>query len=197
MLGKTSAESYLTFGSKNELKGVSVWKHIFLLASTGPPFVLTALFRVASIALITAWNWYIGVMVILPLACSFFIIPRAILRYFGHKVRKPNNQPLGKCYLDDLSPGDGLTSYIAELSTTSNWGRRRREKSQKLQLVIAVYFLFLYSIFLLPIIIWVDPPIAYNPDPATLRACAIAAISSGVVALPLQLLLPKILKFHS
>ena len=40
MIGKSSAESYLTFGSKNELEEVSVLKHIFLLSTISPPFSL-------------------------------------------------------------------------------------------------------------------------------------------------------------
>ena len=206
MIGKASAESYLTFDSKNELKGVSVCRHICLLATVAPAFILTAVFRVGSFAVLTAWNWYIGLM-IAPLACCMFIIPLAILKYLGHEIKRtfcsePENQQPVNHYLSDLSAGDVFHSYIAELSTTSNWGDRGREKSRKPQLFTALFFLLLYSPLILQIINstgnnWVDPPITYHPDPATLRSCGIASLCSGWVGFALQILLPKIPLLHS
>ena len=201
MIGKASAESYLTFGSKNELEGVSVSQHICLLATTAPAFILTAVFRVGSIALIFAWDWALGIAALMY-GSVFFPIVLALIKYCGcccGCCRTRESEEPGKHYLGDLSLGDIFKSFIAELSTTSNWGRRGREKSRRLQLIVATFFLLTYTIFLLWIII--NPNSAhpvYHPDPAALRACGIAVLSSGVVAFPLQLLLPKILlRFQS
>ena len=206
MIGKSSAESYLTFGSRNELEGISLWKHTCLLLTISPAFILTALFRVGSFALILAWNWFVGVALVLPLAICVFTMPLAFIKHFGHKVKRffsSDREHLhpGKRYFEDLSHGHIVTSYIAELSTTSNWGRRGRENSQKLQLAVSVFLLILYSL-LLPILItpstpWVDTYPTYHPDPETLRACGIAVLCSGCVAFPLQILLPQILLHHS
>ena len=56
MIGKSSAESYLTFGSENELEGISVGKHICLLATLAPAFMFTAVVRACSFAPIAAWS---------------------------------------------------------------------------------------------------------------------------------------------
>ena len=206
MIGKASAESYLTFGSKNELEGVSVYQHLCLLATTAPAFILTAVFRVGSFTVITACNWALGLLT-LSLGIPLFPISLALIKYCGcccGCCRTRESEEPGKHYLGDLSLGDIFKSFIAELSTTSNWGRRGREKSRRLQLIVATFFLLTYTILLLWIII--DPnsdllqpqPPVYHPDPAALRACGIAVLSSGVVAFPLQILLPKILlRFQS
>ena len=83
MIGKAGAESYLTFGSKNELEGVSLPKHICLLATTSPVFIVTAVFRVGSLALITAWNWQLGILIALPVAAVIFLVTLANLNRFG------------------------------------------------------------------------------------------------------------------
>ena len=195
MIGKAAAESHLTFGPRNELENVPLKKHIALLATISPVFILTAAFRIGSLAIILAWNWQMGLLIILPFAAAFFLVAVVFLK-------KKNSGCCGKYEnLEKLSLGDVFSSYCAELSTTSNWGHLGREKSRKLQVGVAAYYIIVYTIALLPIVIsptntWFDPVIVYHPDPATLRAAGIVALISGIAAFILQMLLPKILKFH-
>ena len=204
MIGKAGAESYLTFGSRNELEGVSLPKHICLLATTSLVFIATAVFRVGSLALITAWNWQLGILIVLPLAAVIFLVTLANLNRFSKFCCRPKSedQQTRNNYLQNVSVGDMFSSYFNELSTTSNWGNLGREKSQKLQLDIAFFHLLVYTTFLLPIIvspstIWFNPIQVYYPDPAHLRVGGIIAISSGVFAIYLQMLLPKILHLQT
>ena len=54
MIGKSSTESYLSFGSKNLLRDASLGRQFFLFAITSPVFILTAIFRIGSFSLICA-----------------------------------------------------------------------------------------------------------------------------------------------
>ena len=104
--------------------------------------------------------------------------------------------------LKDLSEGEVLASFVSELSSIANWGHLGREKSQKLQLVVAAYFLLIYTIFAVPIIASPSGEILgafpiYHLDTQMLRASGIVALTSGVVAFILQLLLPQILQLQS
>ena len=142
MIGKASAESHLTFGSKDELDGVSLKQHICLLAKTAPVFILTAVFRVGSFSVTTAWNWSIMGIRAIPIVSFFFLLSlvfvkccRPTSRGCSCSCRTGEREPPGSHYLDDLSLGNLLKSYIAELSTTSNWGGRGRESSRWLQLM--------------------------------------------------------------
>ena len=103
--------------------------------------------------------------------------------------------------LKDLSEGEVLASFVSELSSIANWGHLGREKSQKLQLLVAAYFLVVYTIFAVPIIASPSGEILgafpiYHLDNLMLRASGIVALTSGVVAFILQLLLPQILQLQ-
>ena len=189
MIGITAAESHLTFGLKNELEGVSVFKHVKLLATFLPVFILTAMFRIGSLTLIMAQNWQMGLLWVLPCAALIFLGVLLALKLCCRKLAG----------LEKLSIGDIFVTYSRELSTISNWGRLGREESRKLQLVAAAHHLLVYSIFLLVIIndpsyTWFTPDQVYYPDPATLSAWSIAALCFGAIAIILQLFLPKILQ---
>ena len=97
--------------------------------------------------------------------------------------------------LKDVSEGDMLAAYVSKLSTTANWGRLGRDKSQNLQLLVAAYHLLVYTIFLLQVIVWpTSNHPEYHPDPTMLRVGGIIALISGAAGFVLQLLLPKILR---
>ena len=56
------------------------------------------------------------------------------------------------CCLDDLSVSDLAREVGAEFSTITLWGGRGREGSRTIQLLMAIYFLFLYSPILICVI---------------------------------------------
>ena len=164
------------------VKGSQEQFFFFLQTLLFTPFLATVQ-KIITYALVSTW--------------SLVISGWEHVKRIMHHCQQPVNH-----YLSNLSAGDVFHSYIAELSTTSNWGDRGREKSRKPQLFTALFFLLLYSPLLLQIINstgnnWVDPPITYHPDPATLRSCGIASLCSGWVGFALQILLPKILLLHS
>ena len=84
MVGKAAAESYLTFGKKDELKEASLLKHITLLATFSPIFILTAVFIIGSFVVITAWLWTLGLNVepVLPGVVFAFLVPDLIFVIF-------------------------------------------------------------------------------------------------------------------
>ena len=76
MVGKAAAETYLTFGNKEELKETSLLKHVTLLATFSPVFILTAVFRIGSFVVITSWLWALGLNVepVLPGVVLLFLV---------------------------------------------------------------------------------------------------------------------------
>ena len=103
-------------------------------------------------------------------------------------------------HFDFLTPS--LTSFVSELSSIAIWGHLGREKSRKLHLVVAAYLLLIYTIFAVPIIASPSGEILgafpiYHLDTKMLRASGIVALTSGVVAFILQLLLQQILQLQS
>ena len=183
MIGKSSADNYLTFGSKNLLTEASHGQRLFLLATTTPVFVLTAIFRIGSFSLICAWDHMLATCGLHIAHCTF-ILSLLFLKASNH--------------LKDLNMGNLVKSYVSEAVTISLWGRRGREESRHLQMGTSFYFLLLYSSFLIQIIlypngrIWFDPSPTYHPDPATLQTCSIITLCSGWIALCLQILLQKL-----
>ena len=144
---------------------------------------------------------------------ELFLVPLyAIKAEVGREMGGCNNgwlELVATCYkkldnlcLKDLSEGEVLASFVSELSSIANWGHLGREKSQILQLVVAAYFLLIYTIFAVPIIASPSGEILgtfpiYHLDTLMLRASSIVALTSGVVAFILQLLLPQILQLQS
>ena len=99
MIGKSSAENYLTFGSKNLLEDAPIQQQLLLLARTSPVFVLTAIFRVGSFGLIVAWDYVLATFCILPIAAATVFLFLIFL-----KVR---------CnHLRDLTLGNMFKSYV-------------------------------------------------------------------------------------
>ena len=73
VIGKSGAESYLTFGQVNLLeKGGQGWNGLLykikLLAKYSPVFIVTAIFRLSALEIFFAWSVGLGVYVLLPLA---------------------------------------------------------------------------------------------------------------------------------
>ena len=149
---------------------------------------------------------------VLPGVVLAFLVPLyAIKAELGREMAGCNGLQdlVATCYkkldnlrLKDLSEREVLASFVSELSSIANWGHLGREKSQKIQLMVAAYFLLIYTIFAFPIIaspseeiLGVSP--IYHLDTLMLRASGIVALTSGAVAFILQLLLPKILQLQS
>ena len=185
MIGKSSAENYLTFGSKNLLRDASLGQQLLLLATTSPVFVLMAIFRLGSFSLICAWDYMLANMCIFPIASCTFSLLLLFLK--------------ASDFLKDLTFGSLIKSCMSELSTISLWGHRGRERSRHLQIAISIYLLLLYSSFLLQIVaypkgrVWFYPSPTYHPDPATLQTWSIITLCSGWIALGLQMLLQNVL----
>merc|ERR1712107_16205 len=93
MVGKAAAESYLTFGKRDELKEAFLLKHITLLATFSPIFILTAVFRIGSFVVITSWLWALGLNVepVLPGVVLLFLVPLYAIKAEVGREKAGNN----------------------------------------------------------------------------------------------------------
>lgn len=136
MIGKAGAQNFLTFGQENKFDNTSLMKKLKLLAQFSPVFIITATFRIGSLAIIVAWGIYYAAIVHWPSALFIPFLVILIARSFAMK---------------DLTLGHLLQGVVAELTTISIWGKRGREGSRNVQLFMATYLLILNSVFL----VWV------------------------------------------
>jgi len=68
VIGKSGAESFLTFGHDNQLEVSGTLQRLKLLAIYSPVFTLTAIFRLMALAAILAFiDWHSTIFVFLPL----------------------------------------------------------------------------------------------------------------------------------
>ena len=139
MIGKSGAESYLTFGEENKLeKRGEGWQGLInklkLLATYSPVFLATALFRLSALSIVLAWNPGFGVLQVLLVG----IVAPSLL-FLLMKL----------CKVKDLSVVEILEGVLAELTTHSLWGGRGREGSKKINLFITIYHLAVHTVCLL------------------------------------------------
>ena len=126
MIGKSSAENYLTFGSKNLLGDASLQQQFLLFATTSPVFILTAIFRIGSFSLICSWDYMMATRYLYPISALTVFLFLLFL-----KAR-------GRNHLKELTLGNIFKSYVNELLTISLWGSWGREKSRHLQIGMAM-----------------------------------------------------------
>ena len=180
MIGKSGAESHLTFGRENLLEQTGPgWRGLFkklkLLTTYSPVFIATAAFRLTALAVVFTENffWFYTMMLL-------SVVPPTML-FLLTKI----------CALKDLSVMDLWISEMGEISTISLWGGRGREGSKKLQLFMQVYLLLLHSSFMVMVLLDIRLPnmsfsgrVRYQlqPLPATaerVRIGAIVSLSTG------------------
>ena len=108
MIGKAGTDSYLTF---SEEKTRSCLKKCWMLLVFSPVFVLTALFRIGSMAVIFRWGRLGGPkqLVYLSLALILPLLVLLVLKFW---------QSVG------VTVGEILEGVTAELTTVSMWGGR-------------------------------------------------------------------------
>ena len=110
MIGKSAAEGHLTFGPKNLLDGVSLWQHVTLRAKYVPVFLFTALFRIGSLTVITAWRWFVALAVLSAMIFDF-LAPLVSIKNCGHICREPKMEQSATwktSHLGTLSPALSL-----------------------------------------------------------------------------------------
>ena len=178
MIGKSGAESHLTFGRENLLEQTGpgwrgLLKKLKLLARYSSVFIATAAFRLTAMAVVFTEDKNLWLLAMMSLS---FVAPSILLL-------------LAKiCALKDLSVGELWSSGLGELSTHSMWGSRGREGSKKLQLFMQVYLLLLHSTFMVMVLLDKLPHMSVNgivnvrPLPAAferLRVGAIVSLSAG------------------
>ena len=134
MIGKSGAESYLTFGSENLLEQTGpgwrgLLKKLRLLATYAPVFIATTSSRLTASAVVFMWDYAWGLIVFLPI----FFLPLFLLSILNPRALK------------DLSMVDMVKAALGEITTHSLWGGRGREGSRNLQLFMQVYLLLLHS----------------------------------------------------
>ena len=145
IIGKSGAESHLTFGSENLLAQTGwrgLLKKLKLLAIYAPVFIATTSSRLTALAVVFTWGSGTGAFVFLPLSLG-----TPILLFLSSKFWA----------LKDLSVLDISRAVLGEQTTHSLWGGRGRERSKKLQLVLQVYFLLLHSVFMVLVLSGVQP----------------------------------------
>jgi len=138
MIGKSGAESFLTFGAENKLAARKYFlSQLMLMAKFSPPFLLTALFRISSLSLCFACN-DITFYLILPVALFLPILVFTILKLSGH--------------LPDLVVADLAKGTAGELTSIVLWGNTGREGSKMIQLWLGGYLLLTYTVFLVMVL---------------------------------------------
>ena len=137
VIGKSGAESYLTFGQDNLLEKcgpgfTGLLKKLKLLATYAPVFTATALYRLSATGIIITWEpGMMGMLIGITIAILFGLL---LL--------------IKMCKLDDLTLADLLEGVVREITTHTLWGERGREGSRKIQLFVAVYMTTIHTIFL-------------------------------------------------
>ena len=184
MIGKSGAESYLTFGSENLLEETGpgwrgLLKKLKLLAIYAPVFIATTSARLTALAVVFTWDLGLGVIVLLPLSLAGPGLMLLLTKM---------------CALKDLSVVDLVTAALGEMTTHSLWGGRGREGSKKLQLFMQVYFLLLHASFMVVVLSGITvfgPPRSKGVEVKWLQAGVVVSLTTGwlprVVLAPLQI----------
>ena len=143
MIGKSGAESYLTFGSENLIEQTGrgkegLLKKLKLFGSYAPVFIATTSARLTALAVVFTWEPLVGFLLLLPLSVLGPIVLFLLMKC---------------CALKDLSVVDLVKAVIGEQTTHCLWGGRGREGSRRLQLFMQIYLLVLHSIFMVPVLL--------------------------------------------
>jgi len=147
MIGKSGAESYLTFGRENLLEQTGPgWRGLLnkikLLAVYSPVFIATTSARLTALAVELTYTPSFATALLLP---SSLAVPSMLVLLT--KI----------CALKDLSVVDLVKGLLGEQTTHSLWGGRGREGSKKLQLFMQVYLLLLHSICMVLVLLdWIS-----------------------------------------
>ena len=175
LIGKSGAESFLTNSEQIDFDKVPFKKKLCWLVWFAPVYILSALFRIVTLALITdrdlVFPW-------LALALGLPVIVLLML-----KLARLES-------LEDLTPGYILLSILGELTSITLWGGKTREAGKSFCLAMASFILLLNTIFLA--IIYSDPleGVVYE-QPETLnlaefwKAEAIFCLGCGWLTFPL------------
>jgi len=173
VIGKSGAESFLTFGHDNRLEMSGTLQRLKLLAIYSPVFTLTAIFRITSLAAILAFiDWHSTIFIFLPLVVGPPLLLLLFLKFTFSWA------------LQDLSVTDIVESVGAEMTTHSLWGGRARENTKNMQLAMAIHLQFLYTLFLVGILLDPSASKMHNEWPNLLPNAAISCLVSGWIALP-------------
>ena len=131
VIGKVGVQNYLRRQEK-KLTRTSLVGKIFLAASVLPAFVLTALFKIGTIAILNAWDKILGSLLLIPLALG-----PPILVIFILKIYLPIN------HLTVASINQGV---VAELVSLHLWPPIFQ--CGRIGLAVTIYNLLLFSSFL-------------------------------------------------
>ena len=168
MIGKSGAESHLTFGSENLLEQTGpgwrgLLKKLKLLSVYSPVFIATTCSRLTAFAVTLSFAT-LGLILFLPLSLA---VPSIVL--FLTKI----------CALKDLSAVDLVKGVLGEQTTHSLWGGRGREGSKTLHLFMQVYLLVIHSIFMVLILVLGLWLVLGSATSARLQIGAVVSLSTG------------------
>ena len=131
VIGKVGVQNYLGRQEK-ELTGTSVLGKFCLAVSVLPAFVLTALFKIGTMAILNAWDKILGSMALIPLAVGPPILVILVLKIY---------LPLNQLTVASINQG-----VVAELVTLHLWPPILH--GGRIGLAVTVYNLLLFSSFL-------------------------------------------------
>ena len=154
VIGKAGAEAFLTFGKENKLEETgSLLRKLSLLVTYSPVFMLTAVFRIGTLALLPVWGggaWgdgkrgaLTGLEPLILVLAAALTLPLATLHILRCRGR-----------MEDMESGSLLQGTISELATISLWGGRGRDGSKKISLAFATFLFLLFSFVLMRIIMF-------------------------------------------
>ena len=133
LIGKSGAESSFTFSSEISFEKLPLKKKIGLILWFAPVYILTAVFRILTLALLTDRH------LIYPWLALALGLPLSILLFL---------KLAGWESLEDLTPGQILLGVLGELTSISLWGQKTREASKYFCLAMASFILLLNTVFL-------------------------------------------------
>ena len=133
LIGKSGAESSLTFSNQISFDEVRLKKKIGLLLWFAPVYILSALFRIITLALLTDRDLFF------PWAALALGLPLSVLLIL--KLARFKS-------LEDLTPGCILLGVLGELTSITLWGEKTREASKNFCLAMGSFILLLNTAFL-------------------------------------------------
>ena len=130
MIAKAGAENFLTFGEENKIADRNILGKLKQIVKLLPAFLFTALFRITTLSLCYAWDYYIFLVLLL----SALFLPLVVLLLLKMCGKLPH-----------LSGADLVQGSVGEVTTIVLWGDAGREGSRRIQAMVGGYILMLYS----------------------------------------------------
>ena len=169
MLGKDLAENILTNGQNHSFLGLSFISKIVLMRRIIPVIILTAIFRLGTLALAIHHIFVLDCGLLLVPLKLIIIVPPVIGILFVQKCSSQTHLSVTECFV----------GIVGELSAFHSWSGLNTELRRSIQLGLNMFFGILYGTYC----VWT----VFNPPSLNADNFAILFLCCGWVAFPLYL----------